>query len=164
MTTVFRALLVISTILYIVGFWLVDFRFELYKPEWYDLLRWDGYDAKIGEYPVWIDYVLFAITVAVSAMLYFFVGIARQIYLFLVIFYALSAFIWGVRVYAPIEQFIWGLVAMSDGALLTMIYFTSIAQRFNKSAAQQGVPADRPRPAARPAAEHRRYTARGNSG
>jgi hypothetical protein len=146
MNNIFRALVLVSIVLYAVGWFLPYFDLGFYSLEWQSFLMHDGNGAVLS-YPRWVDFLLFAITVAISVMLYFYIPIARRAYLIMVIAYTGSNFLWGLRVSTPLEETIWGLVAMSDGALLTMLYLTSVAQRFEPGAAQQRAPGDRPRPA-----------------
>lgn len=135
--------------LYVVGYWLPYFDLGFYNYEWQVLLMRDG-DGRIVGNEWWLQLSVFVITMIISVMLFFLVPIARRAYLFLIIALTASNLLWGLRITTPIENVIWGLVAMSDGAILTMLYFTSVANHFGPSAAQQGVPADRSRPAGEP--------------
>jgi hypothetical protein len=132
MNAIFRGLILVSTVLFALGWFLPYFDLGFYDLEWQALLMRDG-DGAILTYPGWVDFVLFAVTVAVMVMLYFYVPIARRLYLIMLIAYAGAGLLWGLRITTPIEQLIAGLVAMSDGALLTMLYLTSIARRFEPS-------------------------------
>lgn len=148
MNTIFRGLVLVSTVLFAVGWFLPYFDTGSYSLEWQALLMRDG-DGAILAYPPWVDFILFAGTVAISVMLYFYVPIARRAYLIMLIAYTGAGFLWGLRVSTPVDEVIWGLVAMSDGAILTMLYLTSVARHFEPSAAQQGAPADGPASRAR---------------
>jgi hypothetical protein len=134
MIQIFRAVVAISTALYAFGYWLPYFAVGSYPYEWQVLLAYDG-DGSIIESAWWLELSIFVITLIISVMLFFLIPIARTAYLLLIIVMSLSTFLWGLRISTPLENFIWSLVAMSDGALLAMLYLTSVGGRFQTSAA-----------------------------
>jgi len=141
MTGIFRVVVLVSTGLYSVGYWLPYVDVGQFSPKWDALLYHDGSGALIT-FPIWAEFVIYAVTVSVSALLYFFIPFGRRAFVLLVLANLAAACFLGARVTTPVDEVIWNVVTMSDGALLAMLYLTPLARRFEPDAAQPSVAAD----------------------
>lgn len=127
----FRLLVAAAVVLHLVlwlvpaagGGWLDGFR------GW--LLDFDGYGADIRYTPV-LYWCLFASWLLILAGLFFYVAAARSGFLALTgISIVLSSY-WGVRVFAPREAALDTLLAVIDGALIAMAYFSPVRTEFQR--------------------------------
>lgn len=131
MRNLFRYVVAISTILFVVLWILPYFHYLWLTEEELNLAAAQGYGSYIPGHPL-IYWGLFAAWLAVSIGLFFFVAIARTAFVFLLVATAVANFFWGFWVMPPFSAGISGLVAVADGAIVTMIYLTSVSNHFVK--------------------------------
>jgi len=112
-------------------FWGVPFIDLYWLPEdELNLLSGDGYKSILPSHPI-IYWGTFSIWLLVNIGLFFYVKIAKSVFLpLLVIFVVLSMF-WGYQVLTPYESTVRSLIDILDGVILVMIYFTSISEKFD---------------------------------
>jgi len=139
MTNLFRASLVTSVIIFVFYYWMPSF--GMYSGEFAELRQWDGWDAALPPLPT-LNVALFVASVVVPILMYFFIPWSRAAFLLLAVCYCLLSLGWGVRISAPLENFLTQVVAMLNGAILAMAYFSPISDRFVKARAKsEGDPA-----------------------
>jgi hypothetical protein len=128
----YRALVIISTMSYLlfVGVGYVDSSF-LSKDE-LDLLSWGGYGAII-QMPLFLHWFLVGIWVPLAIGMCLFKPLARKIYLWLAITFILANPFFGFVVSTGYESMLYQLAIFLDGAVLVMAYFTSISSEFTKA-------------------------------
>ena len=128
--------LVLSTI-----FWALPFLDHYYlSDEAIELLGANGWGSIIPNSSL-IYWGLYVFWVLVSAGLILRLSIARSAYAGGIIIIGIANFAWGFRVHTPLEAGIGNIIAMLDGAILVMCFFTSVCHEFtnpNKSLNQTG--------------------------
>ena len=129
---IFRAFLVMSTAIFAVTYWLPAFDSAFYSEDTLTMRQWDGWGAVLPAIPL-LNIALFIAGVAIPAFMFFFVSWSRAAFLVLTVGYALLGLGWGVRVATPADAFLGEVVALFDGAILTLAYFSSLAPRFSLS-------------------------------
>lgn len=127
----FRSLVVAAVLLHLV-LWLVP----LSDGGWVDgfggwLLDFDGYGAAVRYNPV-LYWCLFSSWLLILAGLFFYVAAARSGFLVLTGISIGLSFYWGVRVLAPREAALDSLLAVIDGALIAMAYFSPLRMEFHR--------------------------------
>lgn len=132
MKNLFRYIVAISTLLFLILWLLPFFDYLWLSEEELSLLAATGYGSYIPNHPV-IFWGLFVSWVAASLGLFFFIPFARTAFLVLVVVSSIANFFWGFRVDTPLSIGIAGLVALSDGAIIAMAYLTSVSSYFEKS-------------------------------
>lgn len=136
MTTIFRALLIISTAAFAFVYWMPFFDSSFYSEEAHKLLSFDGLEARFEPGAVFINLV-FILGVGLPALMYFFVSWARTAFLIMCVGYPLVNLFLGLRVMTPIEGLFAEWIALADGAILAIAYFTSVASRFERAQQQK---------------------------
>jgi hypothetical protein len=129
MVRLFRALVLISTVLFVV-IGIMPFLNHLWlTPDQLHVLSYDGAGSLIPAHPMlyWGQLVLWT---AISIGLFFFLSVARTAFLVLNVITIVATFFWGFRIIPPEAAGLGGIVQMADGAILMMAYFTSVAERF----------------------------------
>lgn len=130
MITLFRTLLIASTALFAIVFWMPWFDEPFYSDEALQLLSMDGFEARY-EPGLLITLLFYVSGVALPLLMYFFVRWARSAFLVFSVFSQVAALLWGLRVSSPIESAVTGLILLMDGAILAMAYLTSVSKRFD---------------------------------
>lgn len=127
----FRVLIVIALLLYVV-LWLAPFAahrwLEVFNV-W--LLDFDGYGALIAYSPV-LYWCLFASWLLILTGLFFHVPTARPGFVILTVISVGLGFVWGVRVLTPYEAALGSLLAIIDGALIAMAYWSPVQAKFER--------------------------------
>jgi len=131
MKNLFRYTVVISTVLFVMLWLLPYFDYLWLSEEQLNLALADGYGSYIPNHPL-IYWSLFVAWFTISVGLFFFVTVARTAFFALLVITVLADFFWGFRVLPPISASISVIVTLSDGAILTMAYFTSVSNYFVK--------------------------------
>ena len=103
---------------------------ELEQQE-YDLLSYSGYGGSIPEIVGWVQLILWLVS---AVGLYLFQNWARTLFLVLIVFDAFSIFLGGYVVLMPLEAFMANLIAIADGAILVLAYFTTVSKEFGNVA------------------------------
>lgn len=133
MKKLFQVIVVGALALQILWFFFPYTWVYFYEGDELDLLSWHGYGAYIDingpiPYAILIAYII------VSIGLLLFSKWARNIFLILTIASVLSAPLWGFSVSPGIDGIIGSLLVLADGAILTMVYLTSIGGLFENDA------------------------------
>lgn len=128
MVSLFRALLVVSTLLFAFGYMWPSLGAS---DEMVRLLQWDGLGATIAPSQVLTGCFLGA-GVVIPAMMFFFVWWSRAAFAVLAVASLLGTFVWGLRVATPLASFLGQAVALCDGAILSIAYLTSVAKLFER--------------------------------
>ena len=130
MATLFRYLVVISSVLF-VAYWSLPYvDYNWLTEEELRLIGADGYGS-IFPISLFIYWSMFVIWLTLSIGLFFYVRIARTGFLVFIIVSTCASFFWGFRVLAPYEIVIGNIIGFSDGAILAMAYFTSVDSKFS---------------------------------
>ena len=123
--TVFRILLVVSTVSYLLGFFHIYFVSDhLVAP-----LSWHGYGA-IFTLPTSVVWLSLALWLASALGMWLFVRSARFLYAALTLFFVLVTFFSGVAVQTGFGAFFGVVTNLSDGALLAIAFLSPVKERF----------------------------------
>ncbi len=135
MKRIFQILVVSSIILHIIWFFLPSFWVYIYNKEELSLLSWHGYGSNIDTYGS-IPYLGLLGYMVASIGLIFFKKWARTAFLLLTIINIILTSIGGFSVSPAIDGATSYLVSISDGAILTIAYLTSINTNFSSHKVQ----------------------------
>jgi phosphoglycerol transferase MdoB-like AlkP superfamily enzyme len=136
MTTFFRALLIASTVGFAFVYWMPFFDSSFYSEKARSLLSHDGLGAWFEPGAVFTS-VVFILGVGLPVLMYFFISWARTAFLIMCAGYPLVNLSLGFRVMTPIEGVFSEWIALADGAILAIAYFTSVASRFERAPQQK---------------------------
>lgn len=131
MENIFRIIIASSTILFIILCFLPYFDYFWLSDEELQILSYDGWGSELPNNLFFI-WGLFLTWISISIGLFFFVPIARTAFLILLVFSVILTFFWGIRIHTPLSVLLSGIISMSDGAILIMLYFTSVSSKFSK--------------------------------
>lgn len=95
------------------------------------LLRFDGYGAVL-QHGLVVYWCLLASWVLILAGLYFYVAAARFALILIVIISAALSLTWGIRVLTSYESALDSLLAVVDGVVLGMAYWSPVRAEFEK--------------------------------
>lgn len=132
MIAIFRLLVVVQALLTAVYWLLPYFDYHWLSIEELLVLEDSGTGAAFisGDFFFW---GIFAIWMALSLGLYFFVRLAREAFVvFYLVNFGLTLFM-GVQVLTLLDQVVLGLLQVVDGMLIAIAYFTSVSQKFHAS-------------------------------
>ncbi len=129
MKKIFRYILIFSTVLSIALWMLPYVDYMWLSSEVYQILDYNGYGSVLPHSPL-VYWFIFISWLCVSVGLFFFNKAARTGFIILSITSIVASPFWGVLVMTPAEVTLFSIVAMSDGAIITMIYLSSIAKEF----------------------------------
>ena len=126
----FKNIVLANFIIYVIWFLIPYVDINLSQDE-YDALSWSGLGA-IYEGSVYIDYAFFLIYGITTLGLIYFKYWSRPLFLIVSISDFVFSSISGVAVILPVDGTVGYLLTLTDGAILYMLYFTKISQKFNK--------------------------------
>ncbi|MCF6211895.1 MAG: hypothetical protein L3J88_10725 [Gammaproteobacteria bacterium] len=124
----FQVLIVISTLNYVILFFLPYFP-EVFSPETQKILAYNGYGAVISSH-LFIYGTVFLLWILSAIGIFFFQNYGRILFLFM---YILSIFMipfFGVSVSAPIESLMFAISDILDIAIITLAYFSPLSGYF----------------------------------
>ncbi len=127
----FRGLVILSTFSYLVCVfspWLIP---GCLFAENYDLLAWDGRTAAFT-LPAWIERALVALWIAVAVGLWRFNRWARGTFLALTVLSLIMTALGGMDVRLAFEAVLEDAVALIDGVILALAYFSPLKEKFAK--------------------------------
>ncbi len=132
MEGVYRALVLFSTVAYVVWFFQPYNSDIFYSEGIVYLLRSDGFGGAdtLLRYSVELGWLLLALFVASAVGMFYFMRPARTLFLCLILASLLLKLFFGVSVQSHIDHFLIQLILMTDGVILYMSYFSSVAIRF----------------------------------
>lgn len=132
MAKIFIGVVLINLLAYIAWFFMPFASGYLYDYDTLDLLSFSGFGAKIDlDGP--IPYVIGLIYVVTTFGLLLFKSWARIAFSTLAVFTIISPPLWGVSIQGSYDVMIGSLVSITDGAIISMAFFTSISNDFSKS-------------------------------
>lgn len=129
MKGIFRYIVIGSLILYLIWFAMPYSWIYFYKGEELNLLSWANYGAKFdtdGPMP----FIILLAYIIVSIGLVLLKKWARTAFLSLTVVSVVLSGIWGFLVSPPVDAALGYIVSMSDGAILTIAYLTSLGGEF----------------------------------
>jgi len=132
MESIFRILVVASALLSIV-FWSVPYVDYLWLTvDQMHVLDLGGFGAIIPTYDItyWGSLIVWLL---ISVGLFFYVSIARTAFTVFMVINIVLGFFYGIAIMSPLEVFIGSIISMSDGAIITMMYLTSIGGKFSEN-------------------------------
>ncbi|MBT8062039.1 MAG: hypothetical protein KJO85_05100 [Gammaproteobacteria bacterium] len=126
---IFRGLIVTSTVLYIAYYILPFVDSDFLSEQSLIVLSWARHGALVP-FPVWLDYSMFVIWIGSAVGMYFFVPLARSVFVWIyIVLTALTPF-FGLNVETGLSQMLFNLVTLFDGAIIAMAYLTSVERNF----------------------------------
>lgn len=126
----FRCLVLVSTVLFIF-FWMLPYLGLNFTEDEKNILSWYGYGSYIPDSKV-INWGLFSAWLVLSVGIFFYNRLARSCFLWLLIFTCISCLFWGFKIYTPLETMLSTLISIFDGAMLSLMYLTSLNEKFLK--------------------------------
>lgn len=132
MESIFRALVVGSALLSVV-FWCIPYVDYMWlSVEQIQILDLGGFAAIIQTHDItyWGTLVVWLV---ISIGLYFYSNSARIAFIAFMLINISLSFFYGLSIMSPLEVFIGSIITMIDGALITMMYLTSISGKFNEN-------------------------------
>lgn len=129
MEKLFRYLVVISTVFFIVYFLLPFFDHLWLSDDGRTLKNFDGYKSSIPSHLI-IYWGIFSVWLVISIGLFFFVPVSRTAFLVMTVFGLLMSIFSGYRIQTPYEIVLNNTIALFDGAIISIAYLTSVSNRF----------------------------------
>jgi hypothetical protein len=132
MESIYRILVVGGALLAIV-FWSMPFiDYMWYSNEELQILYLGGFGSKLPASQIyyWGTLILW---LAISVGLFFYNKIARTAFVVSLIYFLVVGLFDGILVLSPIEAALSQIITLSDGALLVIMYLTSINAKFNEN-------------------------------
>ncbi len=132
MESIFRILVVGGALLAVI-FWSMPFiDYMWYSNEELQILDLGGFGSKLPESQIyyWGTLVLW---LAISVGLFFYKKIARTAFVVCLIFFSVVGLFGGILILSPIEAALSQIITLSDGALLVIMYLTSMNAKFNEN-------------------------------
>jgi hypothetical protein len=129
MESIFRNLILFTIILTIAG-WVMPYIDYLWlSSNQIRLLNQGGFDAIIpgNDFIYWFTLVIW---IAVSLGLYFYIKIAKPVFFIAWAASIVLMLFYGTQVITPVENLIFSLLTLTDGAIMAMLLFTSIREKF----------------------------------
>lgn len=129
MVKIFRVIVVVSTLLFIC-LWAFPFIApSVLTEEEMEILMFGGFGGFVLS--LFSFGILFTAWLVCSIGVFFFKPWARQGFLFLAIFSVVTSPFLGFLVYSPWEVTLMQLVTLADGAILALMYLSSVAHEFS---------------------------------
>lgn len=125
----FRALVIISTITYLIWFFQFLFGGWLISQRTWDALSWQG-DGALLPIPPRLGWLFLLLYVAAAVGLWMFSKSARFVFLMLTAFFIITSPLVGVQVQTALGSFLLQLTNLADGAILVMAYTAPLKERF----------------------------------
>lgn len=131
MKKIFRILVVTSMVIYAVFWFLPYFTYLWTTTEVLNLLSFNGY-GRLVQFPVLVEWALLFTWLLVSIGLITFNRSARNQFIVLNILSLVLIPLSGLIILSPMEALLFSIVGILDGAIISMFYFSPVAQEFNK--------------------------------
>jgi hypothetical protein len=125
----FRALVVTSTVLYVVYWFHLSVGEPLLSRETLDGLSWHGVGALFLP-PMGISWLIFLLSIAVAVGLVGFSSAARVVFVALTVWSVVSCLCGGIQVNNAFGSLLLLLVNMADGAIFYAAYATPLKEKF----------------------------------
>ena len=132
MESIFRILVVGGALLAIV-FWAIPyFDYMWLSNEEMQILDLGGFGSKLpaSDLYYWVTLILWLV---ISAGLYFYINIARVAFVVCMVLFTVIGLFDGILILSALEATLSTIITLSDGALIVLMYFTSIADKFSKN-------------------------------
>jgi len=132
MNKLFRYIVAISTVLFIVTWFLPYYDYMWLTEEELNLANANMANSYIPNTATffWVQSIIW---VAVSIGLFLYIPIARTAFLILMVLSFIAVFFSGFYVMPPLQAGINSIIGLSDGVILSMAYLTSVAKCFEKN-------------------------------
>ena len=125
----FRALVVISTVTYVIWFFHLLLAGGLISQSTWDALSWQGFGALLPMPPAF-NWLFLLLSVAVAVGLWMFSKSARIVFAAFSAFWIIMSLLGGLAVQAAFGSFLLLLTNMAGGAILVMAYTSPLKERF----------------------------------
>ena len=133
MVILFRNVVIFSYVLYAAFVFIAFFSAYLYDQKTLDILTWNNYGTIIQLSHVFGYLFFFAYTVIFLGLIYF-KSWARTAFVILTLLSVILTGIQGIEILPAIEGLLSYLMNLSDGAIIALMYFTSISSKFSNNA------------------------------
>jgi hypothetical protein len=131
MISTFRTLLVVSILIFVGAYWLPYFDAGFFSEGTNDMRAFDGTFALIPT-TLGLEIIVFVLGVLIPSAMFFYVWGSRGAFVIFILMSLIANFGFGVRVLTPLDVFLGDLISLLDGVILTMAYFTSVADQFER--------------------------------
>lgn len=132
MRDIFIGVVVITLVANVIWFCMPFLWAHIYETEVLDALSWNGYGAQLDMSGP-IPYIFLAVFGIISIGLIYFKRWARTGFVAYIIVSILLAPLLGLYVQTGIESLISYIIALGDGAILMMLFLTSISDEFKST-------------------------------
>lgn len=132
MKKLFRILVIVSTVFYIVWFFSPYFYHLYLSDEVINVIAYTGYGSILPNGPY--TYIpIFIISMVIAIGLYLFKPWARTSFVVLYAIFILASPFWGLNIQSGLDVMIGTIATLSDGALIGLMYFSTIGNEFNRT-------------------------------
>jgi hypothetical protein len=132
MSKLYKSLVLFSYFTYAICFFLPYLDTYIYAQEGLDALSWSGYGSLVMPHE-FIGYAFFiAYSITVIGMLYFH-SWSKKLFVALTVLSTFFTAIHGFEVLPPIDAVLSYLTNLADGAVIALMYLTSLGKRFSES-------------------------------
>ena len=132
MVQLFRSLVCVSTALYVVFVVSYFWAAELFGTDVAAVLAHSGRGASVT-FPEYTWLVLLGAWILVAVGLLLFVRWSREAFVALSVFSIFSTALGGIQINAGPQEALKEVIALADGAIVFMAYFSSVARRFRRA-------------------------------
>ena len=129
MDKTFRSLIIISVLIYIIFYILPSVDFLWLSQDELDLLKHRGEKALLP-LPMFVINTLYSLWLFNSIGLFFYFPLSRKIFVILLILSIVLLPFSGYVAYSPLEKLLTTITNTIEGALLIIMYFTSLRGKF----------------------------------
>ena len=130
MNSLFRALIISSIILSVIYWVLPYFDSYWHTDEELQLLAYSGFNSILQTNSI-VYWGMLAVGIILNIGLFFYMKLARTLFVPVLAIYSILGVFWGIQVVSPYETVIGGMLNIIDGALIVIVYFTSLSLRFS---------------------------------
>ncbi len=132
MTKLYRSLLLISLLSYLLYILFPGTSVHSMSEDAYNILSWSGYGAVII-WPTWLYWAFVFLWFPLTIGMWFYQGWARKAFLIMVLAFIFLNPLEGLYVSTGFDMMLAQLTASVDGAIIVISYLTSISGRFENA-------------------------------
>ncbi len=132
MESIFRFLIITTVVLSIVVWSLPYFDHQWLSENQLLLASYSGYESlfpSVNYFTYWVPLVIWLI---LSVGLFYYNKFSRKAFVLFYIIETVLQLFYGMQVVTPYEAVLFTLIGLADGAIIAMMYLTSISEKFER--------------------------------
>ena len=133
MIQIFRALVALNLVLFLIFSTLPFFDAQWYDVEVQNLRDWANFNAILSHPLFYYVYVVAGVLIPIG--LFFFIQGARQAFAAYWLVSTFFGLLYGISILTPLEATLGAIVGALDGAIITMSFFTSVSKQWQTDVA-----------------------------